>query len=153
LQIPRQRFDRAAERLGFALMANARAAQGKLDKVAARLRPQALAQDLARRSEKTAQTGLRLKAAMERFVSARLRELAGAARVLESLSHVSVLARGFALVQRPEGDLVRAAGELSAGDAVELVFADGAAPAIVGDSSAPGRRKGKKGGGDQGSLF
>src|SRR6185503_3188723 len=45
-QIPQQRYDRAAERLGAALVANTRAAQSKLDRVAARLRPDALLQDI-----------------------------------------------------------------------------------------------------------
>src|SRR5262249_31912802 len=50
-QIPQQRFDRAAERLNAGLVANARAAQSKLDRVAARLRPEALAQDIIRRRD------------------------------------------------------------------------------------------------------
>jgi exodeoxyribonuclease VII large subunit len=153
LQIPRQRFDRAAERLAFALAANARAAQSKLDKVAARLRPQALMQDVARRSEKLAQGAVRLKAAMQRLLTARERELAGAARVLESLSHKSVLQRGFAMVQRPDGAIVRSAAELTAGDAVKIGFADGDKAATIGGAEEPRPRKAKNGEKDQGDLF
>jgi exodeoxyribonuclease VII large subunit len=150
-QLPQQRFDRASERLGLALLANARAAQGKLDKIAARLRPAALDQDLARRREKVATASVRLKAAMERGIAKRAQELIGATRVLESLSHHSVLARGFALVQSADGALVRSAAELTTGDAVKLSFADGEAPAVIGAAEGPKRKA--KPGGDQGSLF
>ena len=50
-QIPQQRYDRAAERLNAALVTNSRAAQSKFDRVAARLRPEALAQDISRRRD------------------------------------------------------------------------------------------------------
>jgi exodeoxyribonuclease VII large subunit len=151
-QLPQQRFDRASERLGLALLANARAAQGKLDKIAARLRPAALDQDLARRREKVATASVRLKAAMERGIAKRAQELTGAARVLESLSHKSVLARGFALVQRKDGTLVRGAAEIADGDAVKLGFADGEKDAVIGSAETAAKRKTKPGG-DQGSLF
>jgi exodeoxyribonuclease VII large subunit len=76
--------------------------------------------------------------------------------MLESLSHKSVLARGFAMVHRLDGTLVRAAKDLSSGDEVELTFADDTQRAIIdppkgADSGRP-RAKAKPSGG-QGSLF
>ncbi|HVZ99371.1 MAG TPA: exodeoxyribonuclease VII large subunit [Caulobacterales bacterium] len=159
LQIPTQRFDRAAERLGLGLVANLRAHQSQLDRVAARLRPQALQQDVTRRREKVAQLSARLAPAMARALEAHKKHLVGAARMLESLSHKSVLARGFAMVQRPDGKLVRGAAELTPGDAVRLAFNDGEKDAIVsrGEEDAPAptpvRVKPPKPGGDQGNLF
>jgi exodeoxyribonuclease VII large subunit len=93
----------------------------------------------------------RLEKAGQRF--------AAAARLLETLSHKSVLARGFALVTKADGTVVRAAGDLSQGLSVRLAFADGEAPAVIGEmegSSGPKRKPTKKGGpdgGDQGALF
>lgn len=168
-QIPQQRFDRAAERLNAALVSNTRAAQAKLDRIAARLRPQALGQDITRRREKLMQAAARLEPAMRRGLDARKQELAASARMLESLSHKSVLARGFVMVQRPDGALVRAAKDLSRGDEVQLTFADDTQRAVIDPPGAgeiagsetpaspePTRtapRAKPKPGGDQGSLF
>jgi exodeoxyribonuclease VII large subunit len=160
-QIPQQRFDRASERLNAALVANTRAAQSKLDRIAARLRPQAVAQDITRRREKLAQTAARLQPAMQRNLVTHKKHLDGAARMLESLSHKSVLARGFVMVHRDDGTLVRAAKDLSPGDAVELTFADEKQRAVIDPARAPEGRDAEppkprpkpKPGGDQGSLF
>ncbi len=151
LMAPQQRFDRAAERLGYALIASTRASEAKLGRIATRLRPLALSNDIARRREAMDKAGQRAAAAMRRLLAMRARDLAGAARVLESLSHNSVLARGFSLVQRPDGTLVRARANLATGDAVELHFADGAAPATIGEAGAQKPKPRRSA--DQGSLF
>ena len=155
-QIPQQRYDRAAERLNAALVANTRAAQSKLDRIAARLRPQALSQDIVRRREKLLQCAARLDPAVRRGLDARRQELQSAARMLDSLSHKSVLARGFAMVHREDGTLVRSAKELSAGDEIDLTFADDTQKAVIdpkrsGEAAKPKQKA--KPGGDQGSLF
>ena len=159
-QIPQQRFDRAAERLNAALVGNTRTAQSKLDRIAARLRPQALGQDISRRREKLTQTAARLRPAMVRNLLTHRKHLDGAARMLESLSHKSVLARGFVMVHREDGVLVRAAKDLSPGDTVELTFADEKQRAVIDPAHAPEPehepakpRAKPKPGGDQGNLF
>jgi exodeoxyribonuclease VII large subunit len=152
-QIPQQRFDRAAERLNAALVANTRAAQSKLDRIAARLRPQAVAQDIVRRRERLLQCASRLQPAMRRTLEAHRKHLEASTRMLESLSHKSVLARGFVMVHREDGTLVRAAKDLNAGDAINLTFADDQKKAVV-DPPEPAKPRGKpKPGGDQGNLF
>lgn len=152
LQLATQRFDRASERLGLGLQANTRAAQARLDRVAARLRGETLAQDIARRGQRLRELEARMGAALQRGIADDARRLKQTARLLDTLSHKSVLARGFALVTAPDGAVVRQAGGLSTGDQVRLTFADGAADAVIGgDASAP-KRKAKPAGG-QGSLF
>ncbi|MGE0596033.1 MAG: exodeoxyribonuclease VII large subunit [Hyphomonadaceae bacterium] len=158
LQLPQQRYDRAAERLSSALVANTRAAQSKLDRVAARLRPQALAQDAQRRRDRLAQTAARLAPAIARTLEAHRKHLEASSRMLEGLSHKSILARGFAMVSREDGALVRSARDLSPGDEVKLSFGDGEQRAVIdpapsdAPAGAPKRAKPKPGG-DQGSLF
>jgi exodeoxyribonuclease VII large subunit len=154
-QLPQQRYDRAAERLSAALVANTRAAQSKLDRVAARLRPEALGQDVTRRRELLTRTAARLKPAVARALDQRRQQLAGAARMLESLSHKSVLARGFVMVHREDGSLVRSAKELSPGDAVELTFADDKQKAVIDPPRGDGLKSKPKAkpGGNQGDLF
>ena len=150
LQSPQQRFDRAAERLSAGLVANLRAHQSGLDRVAARLRPQALAQDVSRRREKLTALGARMRPAITRTLEAHRKHLDGASRMLEGLSFKSILARGFVMVHREEdGALVRSAKDLHAGEAVQLTFGDGEKKAII--DPPPGHRG--KGKGDQGSLF
>ena len=95
---------------------------------------------------------------MKRTLEAHRKHLDGAARMLESLSHKSVLARGFVMVHREDGTLVRAAKDLSAGDEIELTFADDKQRAIVDPARAPSaetaRPKTKpKPPGNQGDLF
>jgi exodeoxyribonuclease VII large subunit len=156
-QIPQQRYDRAAERLNAALVANTRAAQSKLDRVAARLRPDSLVQDIARRRDLLTRVSARMAPAMKRTLEAHRKHLDGAARMLESLSHKSVLARGFVMVHREDGSLVRAAKDLSPGDEIELTFADEKQRAVVDPARAPAaepakpRPKAKPAG--QGDLF
>jgi exodeoxyribonuclease VII large subunit len=153
-QIPQQRFDRAAERLNAALVANARAAQSKFDRVAARLRPQALRQDIERRGDHLSRTAARLEPAVRRSLEAHRKHLDAAGRMLESLSHKSVLARGFVMAHREDGTLVRAAKDLSAGDVIDLTFHDGDRKAVVDPPSDGAKPKSRpKPGGGQGSLF
>jgi len=162
-QIPQQRFDRAAERLNAGLVASTRMAQSKLDRVAARLRPEALLNDIGRRRDHLARTSARLDPAIRRSLEAHKKHLDASARMLEGLSHKRVLERGFVMVHREDGTIVRAGKDLNAGDVVELTFADDhkkavidpdrvtEAPAAASDAPKP-RPKGKPGV-DQGSLF
>ncbi len=153
-QIPQQRFDRAAERLNAALVANTRAAQSKLDRIAARLRPEALSQDIARRRDLLARTSARLQPAITRTLEGHKKHLIGASRMLESLSHKKVLERGFVMVHREDGTLVRSAKDLNAGDVIDLTFADDHKKAVVDPAPETAKLRGKpKPGGDQGSLF
>jgi exodeoxyribonuclease VII large subunit len=157
-QLPQQRFDRAAERLNAALVTNSRAAQSKLDKVAARLRPQALQQDVTRRREKLNAAVARLNPAIARTLEGHRKHLVSASRMLEGMSHKSVLARGFAMVSRADGTLVRAGKDLNTGDAVVLTFADEQKKAVIdppaGASEAPKRKpNGAKPGSESGDLF
>jgi len=157
-QIPQQRFDRAAERLNAGLVANTRAAQSKLDRVAARLRPEALGQDIVRRRDLLARTSARLKPAIVRTLDAQKKHLDGASRMLESLSHKSVLARGFVMVHREDGTLVRAAADLKSGDVIDLTFADDHKKAVIDPEHTPAAEPTKvrakaKTGLDQGDLF
>lgn len=153
LQLSHQRFDRAAERLGLALLANTRAAQARLDRVAARLRGETLAQDIGRRRQRLEELERRMATALQRGVSDDRRRLAQTGRLLETLSHRSVLARGFALVTDAKGAVVRRAEGLSAGDGLRLAFADGAVDAVVGATGGGDGKKKTRPAAGQGSLF
>jgi exodeoxyribonuclease VII large subunit len=152
LALAQQRFDRAADRLAGALLTNERAAQARLDRVAARLRVETLQQDIARRTQRLGELQTRLAAAVRRGLTDDARKLAQTTRLMETLSHKSVLARGFALVTTEGGAVVRTARSLTPGDAIRIAFADGVAPAVVNGANVKKRAK-PTGGGGQGSLF
>lgn len=154
-QIPQQRFDRAAERLNAALVANTRAAQSKLDRVSARLRPEALVNDIARRRDLLSRCAVRLQPAIARTLLNHRKHLDASGRMLESLSHKRVLERGFVMVHREDGTLVRAGKDLNAGDVVDLTFADDHRTAVIDPPADVAKAKPKpaKPPGGQGSLF
>ncbi|MEM6627499.1 MAG: exodeoxyribonuclease VII large subunit [Pseudomonadota bacterium] len=134
LQSPRQRLDFAGERLGRALFIAVERKRAGLDRAAARIQPQSLVRDATRRRAEIKALGARLKPAILRDLETRRRALSASARVLESVSHTRVLARGFALVRGEDGHIIRAADSVKAGDALSLLFSDGEVAAVAGKS-------------------
>jgi exodeoxyribonuclease VII large subunit len=190
LQTPRQRFDRSGERLAGALRAGQDARRLRLSRLAHLLAGHSPQAELAREKERLLGLGARLEqglnarvalarqqnqsaaqraqnaaARMTRAVAAliaqRKDKLDRLARLQESLSHKSVLARGFALVRDENDALVRGVAQAPDGAALTIEFADGRVFARAGQTPSqepqePGlsrRRARKAPGGDQGSLF
>ncbi|HEU5157935.1 MAG TPA: exodeoxyribonuclease VII large subunit [Streptosporangiaceae bacterium] len=56
---------------------------------------------------------------------------------LTSLSPAATLERGYAIVQRPDEMVVRAAADIAAGDELLIRFADGRVTATAGDAAEP----------------
>ena len=76
---------------------------------------------------------IRLRASFERVVSAsgaRFGELAGK---LDGLSPLAVLARGYAVIRRADGTVIRRAADARPGETVETLLADGAIVSQVND--------------------
>jgi exodeoxyribonuclease VII large subunit len=77
-------------------------------------------------AERAAQgTRLRLRWARERVVSTEQR--------LGALSPLAVLERGYGIVRRADGAVVRRAADVAAGDALEILLAEGRVKARVED--------------------
>lgn len=117
---------------------------------------------LVRNEERLRTAEARLDVAFSRGLRERSERLNARAQLLRSFSHESVLERGFALVQRGDGTLVRRVGDTQVGQEVALRFVDGTAAAQILDGggkptvptakkSKPTVPKSKKG--EQGSLF
>ncbi|MGX6648157.1 exodeoxyribonuclease VII large subunit [Maricaulaceae bacterium MS644] len=132
----RQRMDYAAGRLEGAGRTLVQARKSRFEAVAAGLRPNALRRDIAEKQRRFAQSAERLAPVYARSLSQYERTLVSLGARLESLSHKSVLARGFALVTGADGNLVRAASALQDGQAVTLGFADGERAARIGEGAA-----------------
>ena len=147
---PRQRLDTAAEKLQHALRRNLQIHRVQFSKWGARLQDRVLRDRMALGRERVAALGERaLRAERTRFAQDQ-RRLETLARLLKSVSHESVLERGFALVRGEDGAVRRRAASIKAGESLALTFADGDARAVAGDKPKPSK---KKAGGDQGSLF
>jgi exodeoxyribonuclease VII large subunit len=150
--VPRQRFDVAGEKLGYALARNLQVHRLALSKIA--LRPRAISDRLALGRERVGTLAARgLRTQTQRLAAAQ-RALDALARMLDGISYRAVLARGFALVRGGDGAIRRRAGAIAAGEKLTLTFADGALDAqAVGGRRAPATPSAKKRDGDQGSLF
>lgn len=73
----------------------------------------------------------RLQLAMPRLIEQQRQKLAMLAARLEPWNPQAVLARGYAMVSRPDGQLVRLGAGLQHGDALVLQFADTAIDVAV----------------------
>ncbi len=136
VQAHQQRLDDLTERLGRALSVGVRQREANLNVVAAGLRKSALEERLSRLGERTERAG----AAMTREISRRRLDLAnklsGLAKLLQSYSYQSVLARGFAVV-RGDGALLPAAAAVSPGAALDIEFRDGHVAALARGDAEP----------------
>ena len=147
---PRQRLDVASDKLSHALRRNLQVHEVRSSKAGAKLNFRML-QNRIKASKETlaALTGRAEFAQRRRYAQVR-QHLDGLTRVLDSVSHKSVLERGFALVRGEDGKVRRRAAAVKPGEALTLTFADGDKPAVA--EGGPVRAKGKKPV-DQGSLF
>ncbi len=155
-------FDDLSDRLPRALRANTAMHREALQIAGAGLRP--TLDSGAGAAEPGGRSPMRpgvLSVAMPRIVEDRRTRLTGFARLLESLGYRQVLNRGYAVVRNAAGAAVTSAAALNAGDALDIEFRDGHAPALVTSegavSAAPSAKPKKPKSGpaktDQGSLF
>ncbi|RMF14358.1 MAG: exodeoxyribonuclease VII large subunit [Alphaproteobacteria bacterium] len=168
LLVPRQRLDELGERLPRALIAGTREKRLRLTRAAAGLVPSRLRQHWRYERRGLDEAAHRLSKALARTLEERRQRLESATRLLESLSYKAVLARGFAVIRRPDGTVVARAERLSYGERVRAEFFDGwrpmrveadervsqSSPATPSPNPRAGksRRAGGEGGG-QGRLF
>ena len=160
----RARLQRAADRLERLSGLADRAARRRLDASRARsdragtlLRPQAILQQQRRGTVRLTELGDRLTAAARNQLSGRARALGSVAQFLSSLSHRSVLERGFAIVRDADKRMLRAAAEVAVDAILDIEFSDGhVAARALGGATPPqsgGRAKLKPAAAKQGSLF
>jgi exodeoxyribonuclease VII large subunit len=159
----RQRTDATGLRLGRALSANTQAHHTRHARIAARLRPAPIFLRIERCGERLDTLTRRIERALGSTFAQRRNALNGQAKLLASLGYHSVLARGFALVRGADGTAVRSAHAVTAGQTLDIEFADGRiaaeakgpgtatrAPKPLEKAAAPAAKPSAK---DQGSLF
>jgi exodeoxyribonuclease VII large subunit len=155
LALARQQFDAGAERLLSALRENLRQHELALVATVARLRRGTIEAGFGRSRVRVDELSGRLLQAARSNASRAGERLGALAKLLASVSHEAVLERGFALVHREDGTLVRRRAEAVPGLAVEIEFRDGRAPAVLGGDGARAQARPKQRAlkGSQGSLF
>jgi exodeoxyribonuclease VII large subunit len=163
---PRQQLDGLAERLPRALRANALLHHTQFSRVAGRLAPQLLRNQVERRRERYDSLNRRLSASLlanaqaHRARIARHRDrltacgnaarramltlldrhnarLERADRLLLAFSYREVLKRGFALVRDGEGHPLHAAASVTSGMHLSLEFSDGRVNAVAEGEAVP----------------
>ena len=103
----------------------------RFDLAAARLRPDALVRDIARKNDSVQNAGREVVLSMGRLLQKSRDRLAGAGKLLEAYSYQGVLERGYALVSDADGKVVRKGKPLKSGQAVSLTFSDGKRGAVI----------------------
>jgi exodeoxyribonuclease VII large subunit len=162
LALAQQRFDIAAGRLDAALGRNTAVHAQDLLKITARLSPEALGRQRQMKADRLADLNRRLDLAARRTPDriaqhARLPalwdrlnacgqrrlqrdgdRLASLEKLRQSLNPERPLELGFALVRKADGTLARSAGDLVAGERVNLKFKSGDRDAVIdGEGSTP----------------
>lgn len=132
LALARQRFDMASSRLGQGLQAYTMTHRGRFSNASVRMRPGLLLDKIATRSERLQDRSERLGRISLLTLEQKRQQLDAAGRLLESLSHKGVLARGFALVRDRDNAPLRRAADIKAGQGLSLEFADGSVSAVAG---------------------
>jgi exodeoxyribonuclease VII large subunit len=129
-----QRLDDRAERLRLATEAHLRGARQRLDLAASRLRPAALAADIARIGTRLGEVGIRLDEAVRRLILRHREMVDNFAGRLASHSerHESLLARGYVVVRDGDSQVLTEAAGVTPGAALDLEFYDGRVAAIAG---------------------
>ncbi|MFN3869737.1 MAG: exodeoxyribonuclease VII large subunit, partial [Hyphomicrobiaceae bacterium] len=131
LERAHERADKTMQAATRALARSASVRRSRFERAGGRLSLAALASRVARFDERVTGLGERAGRAFASAVSAHRRRLEATAKLAASLSHRNVLARGFAIVRRQGGGMLRSAATVTPGDALAIEMADGRFAAIA----------------------
>lgn len=125
LERGRDRSEALRLRLAAAWSARLASKREALDRLSKRLAPQAPAMRLQRLRQRLALLGARQDTALRRGLQARLGLLRELGRGLHAVSPLATLGRGYAILQREDGQAVRRAADVGIGDALRARLAEG----------------------------
>jgi exodeoxyribonuclease VII large subunit len=146
----RQRFDSAGGRLSMALRSNTRHHRSDFERCLAKLSLRAVKHEIIRQRERMIACCDRLAIAARQQMNIRRNALNATGKLLSSVSHLSVLQRGFALVTA-EGRLVGSAADAKPAQQVSIQFHDGKVGARIDRKETAGAKP--KSSDSQGSLL
>jgi len=125
LQEIAQRLDELEQRLGHAQRAALRQHRARLGELRAHLFRHSPGHRLQRLADRRDSLDRRLHEGITRTLERRRGRLEAAARALDTVSPLATLGRGYALVQREDGSVVRSHTEVDRGERVQARLGDG----------------------------
>jgi exodeoxyribonuclease VII large subunit len=145
----RLKFAPCSRQLPIAVATSLERKQTVLGRLAPRLSAQPLRAELRHAHSRLAPLAGQLAQAGSQLTANRRQNLEQLGKLMDTLSYRNVLARGYAIVQDSQGQVVTDAVTLAPGDALHIILGEGSVDAAVG--GAPVRRKGGKSTPDDGS--
>lgn len=136
LGLAAQKLDDLADRLPRGLTVVKQEKASRLNRLSGSLSIGRLKQTLQFNGTRCRAAAARLHPAIARSSKQRRDHLTSTGRMLESLSHKSVLNRGFALVTDTAGKVKSSAQSVNTGDRLTLTFHDGVHRAVIHDDGA-----------------
>jgi exodeoxyribonuclease VII large subunit len=125
LQQQAQRLDELEQRLQRVISVRLRALQQQYAHCQMRLVNQSPKQRLLHDQQRQQLLAQRLQQALQRVLTAKHQQLAKQAQALHNLSPLQILQRGYAVVRKPGGQVVRQAAEVQTGDRIEALLGQG----------------------------
>lgn len=131
LQQRTQRCDELDMRLQRAMQLSTSRAQSKLSNLQLRLRNLSPQREIARRRERSNQLHHFLVQNLNGQIQGAKSRLSSNLRALQTISPLNTLARGYAIVQTPDGEVITAAGQVRKDQQIEVRVSDGQIGATV----------------------
>jgi len=137
LALARQRHDTASSRLSQGLKTNLQRHRNTYERVAGRHSLSPLSQQIVRHREALNRHNLQSARAISRLIDDKRQRLTLAAKLYQSLSYKSVLARGFALVRDDKGQPLTSVATAKPGSRVSVELKDGKLNATLDGKKRP----------------
>ena len=140
---PDRLFEKAAQKLAAQRVPDPRrlidAKTAQLN--ALRLRPDSIRINIDGKRRILAQEARTANSAIQNSLQKQSARLSRAGKLLEAYSYQGVLERGYALVQKENGDVVRSKDGVAVGEAVSLTFIDGTRGAVIDGKATASPKK------------
>jgi len=130
LALPQQRLDLASSRLGSSLHRNVSVHEKRLTVLTGRMSSRLLDRAIERRGDRLAAFADRFAPAMQRQLDRDQNRLQALSRALATLDPKRPKP-GFARIEDEQGRMIASASGLTSGQAVQIVFGDGARGAVI----------------------
>ena len=126
-----QQLDHLETRLNAAMHRQLTKGQNRLEQLTQKAYRYSPQNKIARAQHQLLATEKQMQASMQEKLNALNLRLAKAAEALHIMSPLATLARGYAIVKNPQGDIIRHSNTLNAGDKVNVSLAQGGFTAEV----------------------
>lgn len=127
----RQALDTAMSTLQTVVLRQLRAARQHLDTLSASASLQSPVQYLKQRRESLSLVHARLQSSQLRTVTAKKQQFISLTAKLDAMSPLKVLARGYAMVQTDNGEVVRSVKQVADSDRINISLSDGCLAAAI----------------------